>query len=248
MKLLVLFCLFVSILLVGTRFEANWAGGKGYQKTAMVSVVVAEASPVAGLRPGGSASASGGIFTHPLEVGNRVRRGERIATDGGSRIILQAGETQIALDENTDIVFEVLPGSRAKDAAETNTPPTHPTAQITLFRGRILLQGPHLEGWQVQTPEGTLLEVLESDDPSSPESSSDVSEQKKLSVVFFDFLQTVNIMPFHLSMQLTAPSHLPFETSKAFSIHEIDPVTVTEGTISFDHPFYVWAENKFKND
>lgn len=154
-------------------------------------------------------------------VSQKIRRGEVVQTGEDGRAQIHLGfATEIFLDENTDLRIDLLD-------------PTHPTA--TLLRGRIYVDT-HTDRAGA-TQEGPLtLKTLR---------TSVTLPFGKLSLVNYDFKETLAVYPIETSVIVTEPTGDIITTSEPGELHETVPVSWT--TTTFDPTsgsateFYTWA-------
>ncbi len=154
-------------------------------------------------------------------VSQKIRRGEIVQTgeDGRTNIHLGFG-TKISLDENTDLRIDALD-------------PAHPTA--TLLRGRIYIDT-HTDRAGA-TNEGPLtLKTLR---------TSVTLPFGKLSLVNYDFKETLAVYPIDSSVIVTEPTGDIVTTSEPGELHETVPVgwtaTTFDPTSGSAREFYTWA-------
>ena len=128
-------------------------------------------------------------------------RGETIRTGFGERVKLQCNfGYQVWLDENTDLAVV----ENTKDRVV-----------LRLIRGRIYADTQEF----TDIPEG--LTVQTNDVRATVKTG-------KLHVVNYDFLETVSIAPIETTASVSVHGGLPFFSPTALSIHETDPVSVTQ--------------------
>ncbi len=152
---------------------------------------------------------------------HKIRRGEIVQTgeDGRAHIRLGFG-TDIFLDHNTDLRIDVLD-------------PAHPTA--TLLRGRIYVDT-HTDRAGA-TDEGPLiLKTLR---------TSVVLPFGKLSLVNYDFKETLAVYPINTSVTILQPNGDRFTTEDAGELHETTPISWTgttfDPTSGTGAEFYSWT-------
>lgn len=118
----------IFVLLIGARFDASWAGGKGYAPAVAVRVEALEGDV--------RVDRAGNI--QKIQKQYQPVRGEKIETTAGSRVFFEIGSgTFLALDENTSVTLDRLEPSRVS---------------IRLWHGRVLaIAGSNLEEFRVTT-------------------------------------------------------------------------------------------------
>jgi hypothetical protein len=148
-----------------------------------------------------------------------VQRGEMVRTGPGQRVMIQLSFADVvSLDENTDLIVE------------TNTTDA---IVLKLIRGRVYLD--------------THTAADSSGEPVTIKTNFTRSTIRygALSVVNYDFLETVSVIPLETTADIIVRNNNPFTSDKAVNIHETNPVSVVEtifdptaGTIA---GFYDWA-------
>lgn len=123
----VCFCL-VFALLIGARFDASWAGGKGYAPAVVIRVEALE----------GEVRADRAENIQQIQKQYQPVRGEKIETTAGSRTVFEISSgTFLALDENTSVTLDRLESSRVS---------------IRLWHGRVLaIAGSSLHEFRITT-------------------------------------------------------------------------------------------------
>jgi hypothetical protein len=152
-----------------------------------------------------------------------VRRGEIVRTGDASRAILRFGFAhEVFLDERTDVAIE-----RLAEGEEY---------RVRLIRGRILADTHQADGHNAF-----------GDFVVSTNQTDTAVRYGKLSVVNYDFKETVSVIPIG-TVAAVVTNGGGTVTRTPVDIHETDPVTITD--ISFDpatssaKSFYEWALNR----
>ncbi len=166
---------------------------------------------------GGDATADRNGVVRALVRGATVARGETVSTGPATRLALTASD-------GSQIVLD--------ERTEVKLESLQPTdLSVWLTKGRLFLVD-RGEGQTVTVDTvGTQIGIL----------------QQAMTVVNYDFLQTIEAAPFHTSLGVLDTQN-GFVTSGGVKIHEVDPVTVTDehfdanGSTAAD--FYTWAENE----
>lgn len=150
-------------------------------------------------------------------IGDTIKRGETLKTPANTRAFVEINDVQLFMDQRTDVVFERLFEGQIK---------------LSVTRGRIVL-------YHHDTPNDVTVETNYL--------STAVPKNGALTLVNYNFDETVNIVPFNdTSLETTHRSGKTHTYNTAVSVREI-PMIVSETNFNPIGPtktFYDWVHEK----
>jgi hypothetical protein len=148
-------------------------------------------------------------------VGEFLTRGESLRTDEGGRLVIRVARDAYLALDER--------GSLVLDRLEPSQISVH------LVAGRMLgVAGAVAERLRVTTNHTNAWIV-----------------EDALSVVNYDFLETISVVPFHTAVSAIVEPDQAFVTSRAINVHETEPVSIVDAAFNASViPFYAWAEQQ----
>ncbi len=148
-------------------------------------------------------------------LGQSLKRGERLQTESESRVVVRVGKDAYLALDERSAL--------TLDRLEPSQ------ISVSIGVGRLLgIAGTEAERLRVTTNH-TNAWILE----------------EALSVVNYDFLETISVVPFNTAVSVLVEPDQAFVTSRATNIHETEPIQTTDAAFNPSAiPFYAWAERQ----